>query len=288
MDWLSGLQDRSKPFFLFVCFHEPHEPVASPPDLVAKYPSAKKEGEAEYYANVTNMDRAVGKLLDKLDEMKVAERTLVFFSSDNGPETLRRYRGAIHSHGSPGPLRGMKLHLNEGGIRVPGILRYPVRVKSGQTVNEPVCSVDLLPTFCELAGVRPPSGRPLDGTSIVPLLEGKPLARRTPLYWHYYRSIGEPKAAMRVGDYVILGKWDQGPFPPGGGVHDGDSELIKRAKLVDFELYNLRNDLSQKVDLVRKEPAKLKERSARLIEKYTEVQAEGPIWKFPATNPAKK
>jgi len=286
--WLSELRDKSKPFFLFVCYHEPHEPVASPQDLVAEYSSATKEGEANYYANIANVDRQVGKLLDKLDDMKLRDKTLVLFTSDNGPETLLRYPAGKSCHGSAGPLRGMKLHLYEGGIRVPGILRYPARVKAGQTVSEPVCSLDLLPTLCELCGPAPVKDRPLDGTSIVPLLDGQPLTRQTPLFWHYFRSIGEPKVAMRVGDYAILGKWDGPQLPPGGGVHEGDCEAIKAAKLVSFELYNLKDDLAQQNDLAQKEPAKIKELSETLVKKYTEVQAEGPVWKIPPPVPKDK
>lgn len=276
--WLSELKDNSKPFFLFACFHEPHEPVASPPDLVAQYPEATKPGQAEYFANVANVDRAVGQMLATLDELKLAKQTLVLFTSDNGPETLLRYPKGVNSHGSPGPLRGMKLHLYEGGIRVPGIIRYPARVKAGQTSSEPVCSLDLLPTFCELAGVKLPEDRVLDGTSITPLFEGQPLMRTTPLYWHYFRSIGEPKAAMRVGDYVVLGKWDGPQLGPGGSVHHGDCEVIKTAKLVGFELYNVKTDVGQQNDLAAKEPEKLKELSDLLIAKYNEVQQQGPVW----------
>jgi len=138
-----------------------------------------------------------------------------------------------------------------------------------------------LPTLCELCGAAPVKDRALDGTSIVPLLDGQPLVRQTPLFWHYFRSIGEPKAAMRVGDYTILGKWDGPQLPPGAGVHEGDSEVIKRAMLVSFELYNLKIDLAQRTDLADKEPAKLQELSALLVKKYSEVQAQGPIWKIP-------
>ena len=286
--WLKELRDKSKPFFQFVCFHEPHEPVASPPDLVAQYPEATKEGQALYFANVSNMDRAVGKLLQSLDDLKLTERTLVFFSSDNGPETLNRYKGAGRSHGSPGPLRGMKLHLYDGGMRVAGILRYPVRVKAGQTIGEPVCSLDLLPTFCELAGVKAPDDRPLDGTSLAPLFEGQPLARTTPLYWHYFRSIGGPKAALRVGDWMILGHWDGPQLGPGGSVHKGDCEAIKSAKLTTFELYNLKDDLAETTDLAAKEPEKLKELSALLVKKYAEVQQAGPVWDVPPAEPGKE
>jgi arylsulfatase A len=284
--WLGELKDNSKPFFLLVCFHEPHEPVASPPDLVAQYPDATKEGQAEYFANVMNMDRAVGKLLAKLDDLKLTEQTLVIFTSDNGPETLLRYPKGVHCHGSAGSLRGMKLHLYEGGIRVPGIMRYPRRIKAGQTSAEPICSLDFLPTFCELAGIKLPENRTFDGTNLTPLFDGQPLARTSPLYWHYFRSIGEPKAALRVGDYVVLGKWDGPQLGPGGSVHHGDCDVIKSAKLVGFALFNLKTDPSQQTDLGATEPDRLKELSALLVARYNEVQEEGRTWDVP--KPAEK
>ncbi|MDX1947311.1 MAG: sulfatase-like hydrolase/transferase [Pirellulaceae bacterium] len=285
--WLKELRDKNKPFFQFVCFHEPHEPIASPAELVAQYPDATKEGQAQYFANVTNMDRAVGKLLQALDDLKLADRTLVFFSSDNGPETLSRYKGAHRSHGSPGPLRGMKLHLYDGGMRVAGILRYPVRVKAGQTSSEPVCSLDLLPTCCELAGIPAPNDRVLDGASFVPLFEGQPIVRATPLYWHYFRSIGGPKAALRDGDWMILGHWDGPQLGPGGSVHAGDCEAIKTAKLTKFELYNLKKDIGETTELAKQEPGKLKELAELLVKKYEEVQKAGRVWEVPST-PANK
>ncbi len=279
--WLKDLRDPSKPFFLYVCFHEPHEPVDSPPDLVAEYPQATKKGEALYYANVTNMDRAVGRLMRALDEMKLADDTLVFFTSDNGPETLDRYRGAWRSHGSPGPLRGMKLHLYEGGIRVPGILRWPGHTKPQQVVNEPVSGVDLLPTLCEIAGVKVPVDRALDGASFLPIFEGKPIHRKTPLFWHYFRSIGPPKAALRSGDWMVLGQWDGPPLSGGGSLRPGDMEIIKSARLTGFELYNLSGDLKQASNRASEEPERLKQMSQMLVDKYTQVQSEGPVWNLP-------
>jgi arylsulfatase A len=286
--WLKDLRDKSKPFFQFICFHEPHEPIASPADLVDTYPDAKKEGEALYYANVTNMDRAVGKILATLDELNLADRTLVFFTSDNGPETLSRYPSGWRSHGSAGPLRGMKLHLYEGGMRVPGIVRYPPRAKPGQTVSEPVCSLDFLPTFCQLAGVPLPEGLVLDGAAFTPIFDGQQIERATPLFWHYFRSIGQPKAALRVGDFLVLGHWDGPELGPGASVHKGDCEAIKAAKLVKFELYNLKDDLGQTTDLAGKEPEKLKELSEQLVKKYDEVIAEGPMWDVPPDKPKAK
>jgi len=199
--WLRARRPEGKPFFAFVCFHETHEPVASPPDLVARYPQAKNENQAIYFANVTNVDRAVARLLATLDELGEAANTFVLFTSDNGPETLQRYPTGIHSYGSPGPLRGMKLHIYDGGIRVPGIIRWPGHTRPGQVVSEPVCSLDLLPTFCAIAGIEPPHDRRLDGANLLPIFDGRPVRRETPLFWFYFLAISKPKAALREGDW---------------------------------------------------------------------------------------
>ena len=155
--WLQET-DRSKPFFLYAAFHEPHEPVASPPDLVDQYADvAKTPDQAQFFANVANVDAAVGRLVDGLNQTGRRDNTLIIFTSDNGPETLNRYRGAQRSYGQPGPLRGMKLHTTDAGFRVAGIVNWKGHVTAGQTVSTPVSSLDFLPTFCRLAGVDPPA-----------------------------------------------------------------------------------------------------------------------------------
>ena len=281
VDWLRNGRDKQKPFFLFTCFHEPHEPVASPDKMTAGYSEvARNKLEAEYFANVENMDAAVGKLMATLDELKLADDTLVFFTSDNGPETLRRYGGAARSFGSPGPLRGMKLWLYEGGIRVPGILRFPGRIQPGSESDEPVCGLDVLPTLTALAGIERKPDRAIDGTSFVEVFTGKPIRRVTPLYWHYYNALGAPKAAMRAGDWMVLGSWGQTDQRGGGFFRESDQKLVKTMELKHFELYNLKRDRDQKKNLAETEPARLKELSVQLVKKYREVQAEGPEWKF--------
>ncbi len=276
--WLKVIRDPGKPFLQFVCFHEPHEPIDSPTELIDQYPQATRHGEALYYANVTNMDLAAGSLMAALDELKLADNTLVLFTSDNGPEILNRHLFAWRSYGTAGPLRGVKWDVYEGGIRVPGIIRFPGHTKPGQVISEPVSGVDLLPTFCELAGVRPPADRSLDGASFMPIFSGRPVQRATPLYWHYYRTIGKPKAAMRVGDWMVLGHWDGPPLLTPGTLHRGHMEIIKAFGLTQFELYNLRNDPGQQRDLADNEPELLKKLSDMLVSKYNEVQAEGPVW----------
>ena len=139
-----------------------------------------------------------------------------------------------------------------------------------------------------IAGAKLPDDRAIDGASIVPIFEGKKVERKTPLYWHYFRAFKKPKAAMRIGDWMVLGHWDGPMLGPGGSVHAGDSELIKKHKLVDFELYNLKDDLSQKTDQAPKRADLLRDFAHQLVDKYNKVQAEGPIWKIPARKPRPK
>lgn len=281
--WLNK-RKADQPFYLHVCFHEPHEPVASPKEMVDAYKDvAENEHQAQYFANVANMDRAVGRLIETLDTLKLSENTLVYFTSDNGPETLNRYRGARRSYGSPGPLRGMKLHIYEGGIRVPGILRWTGRIQPGQTSSEPVCGLDVLPTFCELAGIQVPADRAIDGSSITKLFTGSLIKRSTPLFWHYYRAISPPRVAMRDGDWKIVAHWD-GPFmiearnSVGRNVNPKSVAVVKSAKLVKFELYNLKNDIAEKNDVSGEHPDVLARMKSAVVKKYSEVQQESPEW----------
>jgi len=280
--WLQEWRDKEKPFLLHVCFHEPHERVASPAKLVKQYTDQSfYEDQAQYFANVANMDAAVGKLMKTLDEMGVAENTFVFFTSDNGPETLNRYgKGSRRSWGSPGVLRGMKLHIYEGGIRVPGIIRWPGQITAGQESDTPVCSVDLLPTLCELADVPVPQKRPLDGTSLLPMFSGQPIQRTTPLFWNYYRANSVPRVAMREGDWKVVAHWSgpEGIRPLGGNVNSISQEFIKNAKLTKFEIYNLKQDISEQHNLAWQEQDRLKALQKKLVQKYAAVQKEGPVW----------
>ncbi len=286
--WMTSLRDREKPFFLFVCFHEPHEPVESPAELVEKYLGvSENRDEAQYFANVENIDRAVGRIVQSLDEQKLLDKTLIYFSSDNGPETLMRYPNANRSWGSPGHFRGMKLHIYEGGIRVPGIISWPGTVAAGQESHVPVCGLDILPTFCELAGVTPPTDRALDGTSFAPLLHGDPIERKTPLFWHYYRALTSPKVALREGDWKIVAHWDgpnmiEGADSVGRNVNARSVEVVKTAKLVRFEMYNLRDDPEEANNLAEtNDPAtraRFEHLKAVTVRQYTIVQENSPRW----------
>jgi len=253
-DWLSTTWDRSKPFCLFVWFHAPHEPIATSAEFMDRYEGHE---EAIYYGNVTQMDRAFGRLMGTLDEMGLRDETFVMFTSDNGPETLKRYKGAHRSFGSPGPLRGMKLHLYEGGIRVPGIIRWPGRIRPDTTSAEPVNGTDVLPTLCAMASAEVPRDRPIDGVSILPLFEGKDLRRRLPLYWRYDKALSKPfTVAMRQRQWKIL----------------ADNTMTR------FELYNVEQDIAEENNLAQREPEQLAKMKKTLAKLHAEIDSEGPQW----------
>ncbi len=271
--WLTKVRDQAKPFFLYVCFHEPHEPIATDRRFTDQYPFPQDPARAAHHGNITQMDDAFGRLLRALEELKLADTTLVFFTSDNGPAITN-----IHPHGSAGPLREKKGHLYEGGIRVPGILRWPGRIKPGTVCDEPISGVDLLPTFCAAATVAAPKDRALDGASFLPLLAGQPMPRQVPLYWHFNGAQSRPKVAMRLGDWMILGHLDTPAFVLGADIRPEEQQAIKKAEITSFELYNLRQDLGQKTDLAAKEPDRLREMAVQLRKMYRSVRDESPTW----------
>jgi arylsulfatase A len=246
IQWLE--QKKDGPFALFIWFHSPHEPIATAPSFRDRYMDAFPE-EANYFGNVSQMDHATGLLLDALDSRGLREKTLVWFTSDNGPETLRRYKGAENSHGTPGSLRGMKLHLYEGGIRVPGICRWPGHLAEGSELAIPVSGVDLLPTFCALAEAPIPAGTELDGTDVRSVFDGIAPERARPLYWRYDDALGIPKHALRAGPWKILA-----------------------AQALDqWELYNLETDPGETLNLATEEPGELARMQSLLREAAAEV-----------------
>ena len=269
-----------QPFFTFIAFHEPHEPISSPESMISNYPNAQKKGEALYYANVENMDFAVGMIMDCLKRNKVAENTLVIFTSDNGPETLNRYGGAWRSHGSPGDLRGMKLHTYEAGIRVPGVMRWPLQIKAGQVSDEPINSLDLMPTFANLAAGEIPIDIQLDGTDIVNAFGKDEVIRKRPMFWCYYSALNKSKVALRDGNWKLLAslKYEDDKYLKIRSLNKSNYDLIKTAKLVDFELYNIGNDNDESLNLVDKNHDEFKRLSEAMHMMFDEVLKDSKIW----------
>ena len=272
VDWLSRGRDQSKPFFMFACFHEPHEPIASAPRFSSHYPSEDPSYSA-HHGNVTQLDDGFGQLLNALDRLDLTRKTFVFFTSDNGPAIT-----AMHPHGSSGPLRDKKGSLYEGGIRVPGIVRWPGHVEPGTTSDVPVSGVDLLPTLCHLAGVPLPEDRPYDGTSFLPMLSGKPFQRSQPLYWQFNRAKSDAKVAVRDGDWKLVASLtDPGPNV-GADITTSEINRIKSAELTRFELYNLRDDIDESEDLANKEFEVFREMQRQMRAIYASVREDAPRW----------
>ena len=279
IDWLKNRRDPDQPFFCFVPFHEPHEPVASPDELVEQYRKvAENENQAQYFANVANLDLAVGRLVKALDELDERENTLIIFTSDNGPETLNRYRGAQRSYGQPGPLRGMKLHTTEAGFRVAGIMNWKGRIKAGQTVSTPVSSLDFLPTFCRLAEAKIPANLKLDGTDFLPAIDDKPIQRPQPLVWAYYNALNDARVAMRDGNYKVLAKLNGGKLPKMQNITVDSLPMVRDAKLTDVEVYFVSKDSGESENLSLTDAPLAARMGAKLEAAYRELVSTSHVW----------
>ena len=278
IDWLDAKTDDD-PFFLEVAFHEPHEPIASPEELVQKYLQYTDiREEAEYFANVENVDIAVGRLLTYLREHNF-DNTLILFSSDNGPETLHRYPGAKRNYGITGGLRGRKLWTNEAGIRVPGIISWLGDNGFSGTSDAIVSSLDFLPTFCELAGIDLPDTK-LDGESFVSLLENGTFERREPLLWAFYDALNDRRVAMRKGKWKIMGKLMTGDedLPRVHNIYDGNIDLLQSAQFDDMVLFNLESDINESEDLALKEAEVFISMKSEFINRYGELLEGSHVW----------
>ena len=284
--WLSQQTSAhpEQPFFLYLAFHEPHEPVASPPELVEQYKAiAVEDGQAQYFANVHNIDLAVGRLLEQLTQMKVRDNTLIVFSSDNGPETLRRYSGGDRSWGRTGILRGVKLHTHDGGFHVAGIMNWPERIQNPRTEENVASSLDLLPTICELARVELPTDRPLDGISLVPFLESGGTPERTkPLVWVYYNAINDARVAMRHGPWKVLARLNSGQFPRYENLTQLRLAEARDAALTDFEIYNLSEDPGETLNLAGRGLVNDSDLKSLLTDEYQSLTNDSFAWKRPA------
>jgi len=271
-------QYQNTPFLLYLAFHSVHTPLQGRDDLIAKY-KAKRErlledserefGPAEqvwpvekqrqvrlrqchptYAAMVEAMDEQIGRVLDKLDELGIADHTAVIFMSDNG--------GLSTAEGLPTsnlPLRGGKGWVYEGGIREPLMIRWPGVTEPGSQCEVPVISTDFYPTMLEMAGLPPMNARHVDGVSLVPLLTGAAKIDRDAIYWHY------PHYS------------NQGGFP-GGAIRMGDWKLIERFEDGRVHLYDLKLDIGEREDLSSRYPERVDQMRSKLHAWYKDVDAK--------------
>jgi arylsulfatase A-like enzyme len=170
---------QKKPFLAVVWFHTPHLPVIAGAKYRKMY-SQYSEDEQHYYGCVTAMDEQIGRLRKELRELDIANDTMVWFCSDNGPEGKDGRSG--RTRGSAGFLRGRKRSLFEGGVRVPALLEWPMRIKGGRVTDTPCCTSDYFPTTLDVLGINiQGQPKPIDGISLLPLIEGKMTKRPVPI-----------------------------------------------------------------------------------------------------------
>lgn len=253
INWLKGRKKSDMPFFITVWTHEPHLPIESAPEYMNHYADIEDDGIRQHHGNITQLDDAFGKLMAAVDEMGYRDDTFVFFTSDNGPEG-NGTRG--RTRGSTGGLRGRKRATHEGGIRVPGIVRWPGKIQPGSVSDTPVIGSDVFPTICNVVGIPLPDDRTIDGTSLLPMFAGKPLQREQPLYWRNHLAPTQFRVGMRIGDWKIVGSDD----------------------LTSFELYNIQKDWQETTNVAADFPDRFAELRARLIEHDAAVLKEGPDW----------
>ncbi|HTU19202.1 MAG TPA: sulfatase-like hydrolase/transferase [Gemmataceae bacterium] len=284
---------RDKPFFLYLAHYTVHIPLKAKAELVKKYKRGRpgEQGNPIYAAMIESLDEGVGRILKKLDELKLTERTLIVFTSDNGG--LCVMEGPNTPATINAPLREGKGYLYEGGIREPLIVKWPNVIRPGSTSDVPVCSIDLFPTILDACGVKGASGTGetpvktldrrdagptkgasgtgetpvktldrrdagltsvVDGVSLVPLLKGGEL-KRDALYWHYphySNQGGKPGAAVRAGDYKLIEFYENGRQ----------------------ELYDVRKDRGELRNLIADKPMTAKKLSAKLTAWRKEVGAK--------------
>jgi len=277
IEWLNQKRNNSKPFFLYLSYDAVHERIMNPPEYNAIYNTGDSLKNM-YYANVTYVDHQIGRFLDILEELDFKKNTIFFFSSDNGPEVLNEYWGCPRSYGTSYPFFGQKRQVLEGGIRVPGIVRWPERIKPGIS-NEPNSTMDLLPTFCELSGVEVPNDRVIDGESILNhLLNNVPVERISPFYWQlelnsHWKMFGEgynrrynglapknvmiPRVAIRQGDYVLR------------GYHF--CKAFEYCIPESFALFNIRFDMGEEKDLSKEKPEVFNELVNKMLELHKDI-----------------
>lgn len=271
---------KDAPFFLYLPHYGVHSPHEAKAEIVEHFKSKALVGghhDPTYAAMIASVDESVGRVMAVLDELKLADNTVLIFTSDNGGvggyerEGIKR-AGKVTDNA---PLRSGKGSLYEGGTRVPFIIRWPGVIKAGTSCDVPTIHVDLYPTFAEIGKAALPSGHTLDGESLVPLLRN-PAARlqREAIYQHFPGYLGAGENTWRT--------------TPVGTIEVGDWKLMEFFEDGHLELYNLRDDLGEQKNLAAENPEKTKELHAKMIAWREAIKAPMPTRNNEQKKPAFK
>ncbi len=254
IDFMKVKVKEKKPFFVYLTHWDVHGPIRAKSSLVDKYKAKNTKLGTSFnpiYAGMMEqVDTSVKRMREAVESLGIAKNTIIIFTSDNG--------GANYTDNKP--LKSAKGALHEGGIRVPSCVYWKGKTIAGKTVDTVITSVDMLPTFAELAGAKLPTNQPVDGTSVTSALTGAPkqeLAHRA-VFWHYPHYLVGTKGKSRVippfGSTV-------GYFrgTPSTAMREGDWKMIYFIESDQAELYNIAKDPYEKKDLRESNPAKYKE-----------------------------
>ncbi|MEP2775793.1 MAG: sulfatase [Luteolibacter sp.] len=269
IDFIDANKDR--PFFLYLAHFEVHIPLTADKKIVEKYQQKLESKKWEdkwnptYAAMIEALDNSVGRIHEKLAELGLAENTLVIFSSDNG---------GVGSITPLKPLKGAKGSFYEGGVRVPTTMVWPNTIKAGSRSETPITSVDFMPTFAEVAGAKLPDSQPVDGSSFVALLKGQEMEDRA-IFWHYplYLEGNVPQDKVIPVFGTDRGHWRA---TPSSLMCRGDWKLVQYFEDGHVELYNVKEDISEKNDLSGQYPERAADMKRELEEWQKQTQAPIP------------
>ncbi len=255
-------RNADSPFFVHLSHYAVHIPLQAETDLIAKYtskvPADSRVNHPTYAAMIEHVDRSVGAVLDTLERLELADSTVVMVLSDNGG-LYRRFDDRGPAVTSNAPLRDEKGSLYEGGIRIPWIVRWPGVVEPGTTSEVPISTIDLLPTALEIARLSPDNGYgvgTIDGSSLVPLLQGNEAPQRPFLAWHYpHYHHTSPVSAIRAGSLKLL-------------------EYLETGKT---ELYDLEADLGETRNLAYERPEQAQRLRDQLHDWREQLKARMPV-----------
>lgn len=245
LDFIEG--NKNNPFFLYLAHWEVHSPRAARQERIdyfrKKMDSAGvKDLDPVYAAEIEQVDISVGRVMGKLKELKLDKNTIVIFASDNG---------GVSDVTSNLPLRAGKGTFYEGGIRVPMCIKWPEVVKPGSKTDFPVIGVDFMPTMAEITTSSLPQSQPVDGISFLPLLKGEKIEIERSLFFHFPLYLGGSKDAVLPSFKGLENYWRAVPSTT---IMSGDWKLIYYYEYERYELFNLRNDISERHDLSATNP----------------------------------
>jgi len=268
---------RTGPFFLYLTHFAVHAPHDAKPELIARFkdkPAVGGHKDPVYAAMIASVDESVGRVMAILEELKLADRTVVVFSSDNGGvggyarEGLKATREVTDN----APLRSGKGSVYEGGTRVPFIVRWPGVIQPGSACDTPIIHVDVFPTFLEIAGTAAPN-QPLDGESLVRLFRSPAAGlQRRAIFHHFPGYLG-----------AGAGQWRTTPV---GAIQAGHWKLMEFFEDNRLELYNLSEDIGERRNLAAQEPLKTKELHHQMLAWRKAINAPMPRPKQPGDGPA--